>query len=278
MKHPSLKIGAAIVILLITGLAVYLTVMVPAEFRAQTNPALACQSAVFDKSAFVFDVFLICGTRDVSAEKLSHAAQVAAEWLDNDEDGQVDEPQLLETLRASKPMVIMSANGVPITVLPRILPTLSDYKTQDLWAFETAPAGDNRDASQEEIHHLIMNAGWQTLFPATFSETASDNSTLYQAWKFADDNEYYVYNDPTCNASCKVTEFVYLATAAYMESGAEKDLASDEMRLKSRAALQEKIPSMIDIFEADSYVYPTHHWPDGQYPYPENIVFFGINE
>lgn len=247
------------------------------EFADQTNPVPTCQAAMFDKSAVVFDAILICGTNAVPADKLTHAANVAAEWLDNDEDGQVDEPRLLETLKTNKPILLMSGNGFNNTAMDSLMNTFSDYRAQDLYASETNPGGGERDASQEEIHHLIINAGWQSLFPTVFSESASDNSDLYQAWKFADENSYYVYNDPTCDDSCKVTEFVYLATAAYMEKGTEADLASDEMRLKTRSALSETIPAVIQIFESADYAYPTNHWPDGTYPHQEHITMEGAN-
>lgn len=230
---------------------------------AETS-ATGCPSG-YDKSAVVFDAITLCATSDVSQEKLSHAANVTAEWLDNDEDGAADEPRLIEALQQNNPIVDMTSGGFfggggdfP-----------DDARTQGLFADETNPEGDRRDASQEEIHHLIINAGWQSLFPAIFSEQASDNSKLYQAWKFADDNSYYVYNDPTCDDSCKVTEFVYLATAAYF--GDVEDLQTDEIRLYTRDELQEAIPAVIKIFESAEYSYPTNHWPDGTYPFPENV-------
>ena len=268
------KILLAFVIIVVSGFLLFRYVLIPTEFRAQANAVPACQSPAFDKSALVFDTLLICGTNGVSAEKLTHAAHVAAEWLDNDEDGQVDEPRLIESMKGNQPVVIMSANGIANAAMPGIMIALDGRRVQDLGAAETNPAGERRDASQEEIHHIIMNAGWQSLFPATFSETASDNSTLYQAWKFADDNSHYVYRDPTCDDSCKVTEFVYLATAAYLGSAA--DLESDEMRLKTRDALAETIPAVIDIFESADYTYPTHHWPDGTYPHTNQISFVGL--
>lgn len=267
----SILIAASLLVVALVG---YFTLFIPAEFKAQANPAPACQATAFDKSALVFDTVLLCGTSGVSAEKLTHAANVTAAWLDNDRDGQVDEPRLLDTLNANKPVLVMSGNGIAPAAMPRIMSALSDYRIQDLGAAETNPANGERDASQEEIHHLLMNAGWQPLFPALFSEAASDNSTLYQAWKFANDNAHYAYDDPTCDDSCKVTEFVYLATAAYLGSAA--DLESDEMRLKTRAALSETIPAVVQLFESSDYVYPTNHWPDGTYAHQTNITFFGI--
>ena len=120
-----------------------------------------------------------------------------------------------------------------------------------------------------------MNAGWQSLFPNIFSEQASDNSKLYQAWKVADENSYYVYNDPTCDDSCKVTEFVYLATAAYF--GDVEDLQTDEIRLYTRGELQQAIPAVIEIFESADYNYSTNHWPNGSYTHANNIAFTNVN-
>lgn len=272
----SIKTLVAVLVLFGAMAAGYFLFFSSDEFSAQANPAPACQSAVFDKSAMVFDHVLICGTKGVPIEKLTHAAHVTAEWLDNDGDGLVDEPRLLEAFAQNKPTLIMSAEGISLTAMPRIMTSLGDARVQDLYASETNPADGARDAAQEEIHHLIMNASWQTIFPEVFSEAADDNSQLYQAWQLADQNRQYVYNDPTCDDSCKVTEFVYLATAAYMETGAELDLASDEMRLKTQAELFEAIPAMEQIFESANYSYPTNHWPTGNYPFPENIEYFGV--
>ncbi|MGB1253967.1 MAG: hypothetical protein ACPG8W_25385 [Candidatus Promineifilaceae bacterium] len=78
-----------------------------------------------------------------------------------------------------------------------------------------------------------------------------------------------MYKDPTCDDSCKVIEFVYLATAAYL--GLEADLESDEIRLKTQATLAETIPSVVGLFESAEYSYPTNHWPDGTYPHQNQI-------
>ncbi len=241
------------------------------EFVAQANPVPACGADFFDKSALVFDTVLICGTNGVPVDKLQHAANVAAVWLDNNRDSRVDEQRLIDTFKESKPVLVMSANGFPDSVIRRAVSALPKHQLQDLGAFETNPAGGERDASQEEIHHLIINAGWQRLFPNVFSEDARDNSTLYKAWKFANDNGYYAYGDPSCDDSCKVTEFVYLATATYL--GSQADLQTDELSLKTRTALNVTIPQVVQIFTSSEYSYPTNHWPDGTYKHQSNIAF-----
>ncbi|WP_411029775.1 hypothetical protein [Spongiimicrobium sp. 3-5] len=267
------KILIAILVLLVAGFA-YLQLTNPDEFKNQENPVSNSPIGMFDKSAVIFDAITIYGTNGVPKEKLQHAAKVTAQWLDNDENGQIDDLKLQETLIKNNPVVIMSKDGFSGMAMVKIMASFSGHSLQDLSAEETNNP-ERRDASQEEIHHIIMNAGFQKMVPKVFSDQESDGSTLYKIWKYANDNGYYAYDDPTCDDACKTTEFVYLATAAYLDS--QVDLFSDEMRLKTRDALREKIPEILEIFESNAYVYPIHIWPNGRYEHTKNIQYFGMD-
>lgn len=273
MKKIFLSIGI-IILILFSALFLKAYIFVPEEFKNQENYVKNCPTQVFDKSAVIFDVLTICGTKNVTQTKLQHATHVAAQWLDNNQDGVADEPRLIESLKSNKPVVIMSENWFDMMTSTKIFTKLSSQNSlaQDLSATETKPSGDRRDASQEEIHHIIMNAGWIPLFPKVFSDQKSENSKLYRVWKYANDNKIYDYNDPTCNDACKVTEFVYLASAAYLGSSA--DLQSEELKLKNKKQLQESIPEIIEIFESENYVYPTTIWPNWDYLYSKNLVYY----
>ena len=59
------------------------------------NPALGC----FSKYINVLDCFDIYAEGSVQDEKVLHAAAIAAELLDNDEDGIVDDPALFQILQ-----------------------------------------------------------------------------------------------------------------------------------------------------------------------------------
>ncbi|WP_343561664.1 hypothetical protein [Kiloniella sp. b19] len=243
-------------------------------FLLQTGQAsqVCPGTGLFDKSALVFDSLVICAKPDVPAAKLTHAAQVAAEWLDNDGDGRIDEPRLLDSMKKSKPLLVMSQSEFSERDIERLEDTLDDRIVQDLYGQETNPGGSRRDASQEEIHHLVINAGWAVLYPDIFSD--QPRSKVYRAWQKADREGYYSYNDPTCDAACKSTEFFYLATAAYL--GSDADLHSDEMRLKNRKTLKDSLPETVRIIESDAYSYPKFHWPTGHYSHSSNIVYSGL--
>lgn len=247
------------------GVIAYL-VLPGAEYRASAKPAAGCPAPFFVKSARVFDAVQICATTRVGNDKLSYAANVVAEWLDNDTDGVLDEPRLRTAFESTNPVLIMSSRQMPFLAMMR-LDVGDGVLVQDLWAVETNPQNGERDASQEETHHLIVNAGWAKAFPELFSDTSG--STMYREWQKADAGGHYAYADPTCNASCKSVEFFYLATAAYL--GSDADLASDEMRLKSRVALQQSLPATVSLMTSTDYTYPTNHWPSGTYPHSQNI-------
>ena len=268
----SLVIIVAVVILSFAAVAL----MLEPEYKTQGNNVANCPGTMFTKSAVVFDALLICATKEVPDAKLQHAANVAAEWLDNDGDSVIDEPRVVNAMRDSKALVIMSFDGFSTLARLRLLPAAiaGGYAVQDLYAEETNTPG-RRDASQEEVHHIIYNAGWEVAFPTVFSDQRAVGSDLYRIWKFSDDNGHYYYGDPTCDDSCKTGEFFYLATAAYL--GSKADLFSDEMRLQDREAMRAVIPEIFEIFESTEFVYPTDHWPRGHYPHQNHIDFLGIN-
>ncbi len=244
-----------------------------AEFAPLDNPVPDCPADFFDKKATIFDAVAICGTTGVRTDKLRHAAHVTAGWLDNDGDGQADEPALVSAIRSQPAILIMSAKGFTDEALEQIFEESEPGILQDLAANETNPA-DERDASQEEIHHLIVAAGWMKMRPDVFSDRRSEESRVYSEWRNAEAKGLYAYDDPTCDDACKTLEFFYLATAAYLGSAA--DLMSDEMRVKDRQALRETLPGVVTIIESPDYSYPLKAWPDGNYKPVGNIRFSGV--
>ncbi len=261
---------------MVGGFLLKLFVFVPKEFQPQANAVSHCPSDVFDKSAVVFDVLTICATSGVPQEKLQHAASVAAQWLDNNQDGIPDNPLVNQKLAENKATLIVSSKGFGLYG-GKIYDALiqAGHFIQDLHAIETNNP-TRRDASQEEIHHLVVGAGWASAYPEIFNDRSTD-SAIYKAWQIADKDRYYQYNDPTCDTACKVMEFVYKSTAAYL--GATSDLTDDEFTIKTRSGLTEKLPAIVEIYESDRYEYPRALWPDGNYPFTDTVIqYFSANE
>lgn len=94
---------------------------------------------VFPKEIDVFGVS-IRGTASTPDGKMLHAANVMAEYLDNDADGEPDNPRVIEVLRKEKATLIMTLDfseleGLSFDDLP------TDRQFQDLNASETLPDG-----------------------------------------------------------------------------------------------------------------------------------------
>ncbi|MBF90568.1 MAG: hypothetical protein CMP75_02240 [Flavobacteriales bacterium] len=62
-------------------------------FSVEPNPINGIAFSGFTKYIDVLDCFFIVAENSISDEKVLHAAAVAAELLDNNEDGIIDDPQ-----------------------------------------------------------------------------------------------------------------------------------------------------------------------------------------
>lgn len=246
-----------------------LSIFMAAHVSAETKLQWKCPGALFTQQVIVFDALQICSTEQVPQKKLLHAANVTAQWLDNNQDGKIDQESVSSQLKKNKATLVMSLEGFSDKQYDLLERSIDQgYALQDLSAEETNPA-NRRDASQEEIHHLLISTGWAAAYPSLFSTEKRVNSVIYQQWRKANRKGFYAYGDPTCDAECKTMEFHYLAAAAYL--GSKADLFSDEMRLKSRHQLRSKMAEVVDLFESEQYHYPKHRWPNGDYPYSRAI-------
>ena len=88
----------------------------------------------------VFDLVTICVTKEVPEDKVRHAAQVTAQWLDNDQDGKIDEKRLRPFLLENRPVLLMSADGFNFLQFNALEQGLGDRIGQDLSAVETGPS------------------------------------------------------------------------------------------------------------------------------------------
>lgn len=103
---------------------------------------------------------------DVEDSKLLHAANIMAQYLDNNEDGTVDNPTLLEALKANKAALYLWKTEAQQGTLD----------AQDLGADETIPTWYTNgqtgqfDASLEEVWHVITHSGYANAYPTIFGE------------------------------------------------------------------------------------------------------------
>ena len=208
---------------------------------------------------------------NVEDVKLLHAANIMAQYLDNDEDGVVDNPALLSALISSNAGLYMwKQEGQQGSI-----------NAQDLGADESVPAWHNNghtsrfDAALEEIWHVITHSGFANAYPDAFGEDAGTSLTnamdIARGGRFQSvpspypGGAWYTYDDQTCDYGCMATEYIYWAMTSVL--GAQENRAGEiqqEWKLNTKAKVQQMDTAIYQLLTDPQYVFPIV-LPDGTY-------------
>ncbi len=228
------------------------------------------------KSVDVFGVTILAAA-DVPDNKLTHAAHVMAQYLDNDADGVPDNSALVSTMVSNKATLVMVNNASDVDRIN--FGSLGTSFSQDLYASETHPNGASQqlfDASLEEVLHLISTAGYARLYPTVFGQNNSQQSAAMdtaRGGKFTTipsrypEGAWYRYSDSTCNYSCQGDEYFYWSLTTLL--GAQdypwrKTAIANEWTLSTAAEFRETDQAMYRLLTNTTYKLPTT-LPNGRY-------------
>jgi hypothetical protein len=242
-----------------------------------TDPALA----PFTKYVDVLGCFSIYAESTITDAKVLHAAAVAAELLDNNEDGIVDDP-LIEVQLISKsalmPIFFQDGNAAMNTFA-------NNYNGNGVSAVlyngeidptQTGHWGD--DATVEEVIHTINHVGHTNVYPAAFSMQAN-SSLMSSAMDVARGGQFmsvpnnypasawYHYDDQTCDYECMMIEYMYWAIVSYMGILNDPQTAqgiSDEWEPYNATLLQSMDILIYNLITGPQYKLPLLA-PDGNY-------------
>ena len=198
------------------------------EIESNPNPLDPALNS-FSKYVNVLDCFHIYAESSISDAKVLHAASVAAELLDNNEDGIVDDPLLEAELHFAEAMMpLFSSEWSP--AMDDVWDYYDGCVSAALFNNEIDPSqpghwGD--DASVEEILHTINHCGHVEIYPATFnlwpnSSLMSDAMDIARGGQFTNiPNQYpeeawYHYDDWTCDYECMAIEYLYWCIVSHM--------------------------------------------------------------
>ena len=201
-----------------------------------------------------------------------------AQYLDNDEDGTVDDQLVLDKMLENRAFMVMWKNE---NDLNNIEPP-SGREGQDLGNDETHPnfVSNGRtgefDASLEEVLHIINNAGHSATYPSAFGQNVG--SDLANAMDIArggqymtipnpyPDNAWYTYDDQTCDyARCQTIEYLYWAITSML--GAQENRLNEidnEWRLNTRQKVEDTDTAIFSLLTNPTFKMPTV-LPDGTY-------------
>ena len=251
-------------------------------------------------TVFGVPVFAVSATTDA---QFQHAASVLAEWLDNDEDGCVDNPtvltKLIEKTDGLGPAIVVPGDDSSWTdAVRQSLETAGYYTTAPLFNRElnphcSGPAANTTciDASLEEIWHVITSNGYAKAFPSIFAVESTSNSTLTQAMDVARGGKFtsipssypssawYTYSDSTCTYDCQATEYVYWGVCAWVGALVGRgDQINNEWKFETRAKLEAgdlKMTAIIKVFVVST----TNNLPSlPRTPPPTNYPTFRLPE
>jgi hypothetical protein len=230
----------------------------------------------FSKRVDVFGIG-VYASESTPDEKVLHAANVLAQYLDNDEDGAPDNERVVAAMKKHKAGIMMFATEAETE---RLDCDFGDLNLQGLWGEETRPGGAERgqfDATLEEVLHSITQFGYAEAFPEVFGErpgtAIADAMDKARGGRFRRvPNRYprgawYTYYDRTCDYGCQITEYIYWGVTSILGAqdypGRAKQIGQ-EWRLNTAAKVKEGDPDLYRLLTDPKYRFPTV-LPDGKY-------------
>ena len=229
----------------------------------------------FSRKVEVFGI-KIFAVPNVTDDKLLHAANVMAQYLDNDEDGTPDNQAVVDKMIENKAFMVMWKSENDLNIDPP-----NGWEGQDLGNDETHPnfVANGKtgpfDASLEEVLHIITHAGYADVYPSVFGEQIG--SDLGNAMDIARGGQFtsipnsypagawYTYDDTTCDYNCMATEYIYWALTSILGAQENRlDEIGHEWKLNTTAKVQEEDPAIYQLLTDPQYKFPTV-LPDGSY-------------
>jgi hypothetical protein len=256
--------------------------MKPSEISPGEDPNFAIIShsdpgfSKFNRKTVVFGIDIYAAPK-VEDLKLLHASNVLAQYLDNDENGTVDDSLVWKKMIENRAFLVMWADerDLRFKAAPKRM-------GQDLGNDETFPSFSANgmrgpfDASLEEVLHLINYTGHAQAYPEAFGLHAG--SALLNAMDKARGGRFieipkvypleawYSYDDKTCAyEDCQAIEYLYWSITSML--GAQRnrlDEIKDEWRLNTLLKLKERDPDIYALLKDPKYHMPKI-LPDGQY-------------
>ena len=229
----------------------------------------------FNRKVVVFGID-IYAAKKVSDEKLLHAANIMAQYLDNDEDGEIDNQLVVDKMIENKAFLILwkKQSDIPSNIPNgRIGQDLGNDETMPMW--HTNNRTGLFDASLEEVWHIITHAGYAKAYPNVFGEqigsSLSNAMDIARGGQFTTipnsypDEAWYSYDDKTCDYNCMATEYIYWAMSSIL--GAQENRLeeiSHEWELNTRAKVEQTDVNIFELLTNSEYKFPTI-LPDGTY-------------
>ncbi|MCH2203582.1 MAG: hypothetical protein MK102_16565 [Fuerstiella sp.] len=235
---------------------------------------------IFDRQVDVFGTTVLA-TSGVSGVAITHTANTLAEFLDNDEDGDVDVPQVADVMCERRATIMVFVSEYECERYSETLESLFEVRMlQSLWETEIHPDGAKYgrfDATLEEVLHLVTVAGYAEVWPHAFG--IDSRSHLARAMDIARGGRFrriprrypreawFTYDDRTCDYECQMVEYFYWGLTS-LQGGQEFpgrfEQIRDEWRLNTPKKLREHDKALHTLLTEPEFSMPMK-LPDGRY-------------
>lgn len=229
----------------------------------------------------------VLATASVEYKKFLHAANVLAQYLDNDASGVVDNRLVVDAMIQQGAALLITKDAAEAAAMSSTAWVAAGYGGyRDLHNDEInlAPGpGLAADATLEEVLHLISTQGYAVAYPDVFGEKKDTEIALLMdeargGYYEAIPTEYpaaawYHYYDSTCDYACQVSEYFYwvLTSILGMQSDRQSQIR-DEWELYTKALVELQQLAAYELFTDTQYNFPTHA-PDGNYTSRTKVSF-----
>lgn len=249
----------------------------------------------FTKYVDIMGCLSIYAENSIPNSKVLHAAAIAAELLDNNEDGIIDDLLVENKLKYENALIpIFSYEGSPAENT-----FFNNYNGDGVSAVlynneidPNHPGYWGNDASVEEILHTINHVGHTNIYPSAFS-LSPNSSLMTDAMDIARGGQFlnvpstypasswYHYDDWTCDYECMAIEYMYWAIVSNMNILDDPQTASgiaNEWEAYNSTLLQSMDILMYSLITDPQYKIPQIA-PDGNYcPNTTSINITNINK
>lgn len=230
----------------------------------------------FNRKVMVFGI-AIYAVPGIDDKRLLHAANIMAQYLDNDENGIVDNELVLEKMIANNAFMFMWDSESDFNNI-----TMPDNAIgQDLGNDETVPEWHTNgqigrfDASLEEVWHIITSTGYAYAYPDVFGEetgtSLSNAMDIARGGNFTTipnpypSEAWYTYDDETCTYECMNTEYIYWSMTSILGAQTNRlDEISQEWDLNTVELVQNNDTAVYALLTNLEYKFPII-LPDGTY-------------
>ena len=250
-------------------------------FTIDPNPVNGIAFSGFTKYVDVLGCFFIVAESTIPDAKVLHAAAVAAELLDNNEDGIVDDPLIelqLQNKQAFTPIFAYEGSSAEDLLFNNYQ---GDGASAVLYNNEIDPTQTGHwwdDATVEEVIHTINHVGHTNIYPNAFSlqpnsslmSTAMDVARGGQFLSIPNpypSSAWYHYDDWTCDYECMMIEYMYWVLVSNMGILDDAQTASgiaNEWEPYNATLLQSMDILMYTLITDSQYKLPLLA-PDGNY-------------